>query len=155
MEFIKRAASLMLSVVIGKAGAVGPVGTVLQCALQGLVISQFGMGWLATIAVSALRVVAHVAVAFLLGYVTVLRVASLNHGGGRKAEYPLSAQLKNNAILGGCLNLMLGSVVFSVVTLFTGGWSAIALLLASAVGGTLIDVGSVASFFASKKNEKK
>lgn len=155
MEFIKRAASLMLSVVTGKAGAVGPVGALLQCVLQGVVISQFSMGWVATIAVSALLVASHFAVAFLLGYVTVLRVATLNHGGGRRVEYPLSAQLKTNAILGGCLNLMLGSIVFGVVTVFTGGWSAIALLLASAVGGTLIDVGSVAAFFASKKNEKK
>lgn len=155
MEFIKRAASLMLSVVTGKAGAVGPVGTVLQCALQGLVISQFGMGWLATVAVSALLVVTHVAVAFLLGYMTVLRLVTLNHGGGTRKEYPLSAQLKNNAILGGCLNMMLSGVVFTVVTLFTGGWSALWLLLASAVGGTVIDVGSVAAFFASKKNERK
>lgn len=149
MEFIKRAASLMLSVVTGKAGAVGPVGLVLQVVLQTVVISQLGMGWLATAGVSALLVVSHLAIAFLLGYVTVLRVVT-----GRK-EYPLSAQLKTNAILGVCLNTTLSCLVFTVVTLFTGGWSAILLLLASVAGGTAIDVGSVAAFFASNKNSKK
>lgn len=155
MEFIKRAAGLMVDVALGKAGPVGPLGFLLQAALQVFVLLQLGLGVGAAALVSVVLVATHVGVAFLLGYVTVLRVATLNSGGGKKVEYPLSAQLKTNAILGGCLNVMLSSVVFIVVTLFGGGWSALPLLLLSALGGTVIDVAAVALFFKTAKNRNK
>lgn len=152
MEYLKRAALLSFYVVTGKAGAVGPVALILQLVSQVLVVSQFSMGWPAILAAAVVLVLTHLAVALILGYVTLLRVMSDNYGGANSKQSSVLQHLKRNAMLGLFVNLMLSSIVFGVISLFTGGRSAFVLLFASVIAGTMIDAVSVAALFALKNN---